>query len=848
MLAILCLMLSMAVIPVSAAENDFEAYCSFCDKTVVWQPVSESSTKLTDGHYFMSVFSGLTVTSQSIAKGKTVCLFLDNKAYTANKPIVVNNGGTLNIQGPGRLIGREGSSSTTTLGAFDVKSGGTVNVRNVDFDLEYVEARAGRVQNGGFMYIAGNVNLENCTMVNGRAAVSGGQLYITSTGVLNAKDTRIESGTAPKAPCVYSAGKVIVSGNTNIDNILFEPGVAPGEMFTVDGVYTGSIKLTLPADTKAGADIGNLINSGSIADANISITSAELNVAAEGNNLVTLLPPAATIGGTAFDSLDTALATATDGQTVALHRSAGDITVNKAITIDLNGCDLNSLTATDGVTIYVSDSKTADYTISDNDYGRIGSVSGNVNGLETSAIRYMQIAEDDGISYHALRLDVSSVSLRPKEAGMYFTSNFLGDEKLAPMVDTFGIIVNLVNAPDESTLQLDGHYTTFTADQFNGDTTATSSMVTGIMKKASELSVNQRNASIPICARPYLKLQSGEVLLGETKSISLREFMETANDQVAQLEETQKNSLLDMYFRFRSIMDQWNTEDIHSAWVAREDRSFRVLAITSSFGLNTTQFFREIAIAEGMEDATIARAYASGCTLQKHVTNMYDGIGIYDYSKNSTGKWTTRYETSLEYALDDEYWDIIYIQQSAAQSPILSSYNDANGNDYIDLLMAYVAPRAANPDVKYVWNMTWAYQGDSTQKVFAETFKGDQMAMYNACVNCVKEKVVGRTDFDAIIPSGTAIQNARTSYFGDTLTKDTYHLNNLGRVIAGYTMYATLTGKTAITEINLGPVNSGDVPTMLYLDDTDRQVIIEAVNNALANPWSVTPSSFPTNP
>ena len=57
MLTILCLMLSMAVIPVSAAENDFEAYCSFCDKTVVWQPVSESSTKLTDGHYFMSVFS-----------------------------------------------------------------------------------------------------------------------------------------------------------------------------------------------------------------------------------------------------------------------------------------------------------------------------------------------------------------------------------------------------------------------------------------------------------------------------------------------------------------------------------------------------------------------------------------------------------------------------------------------------------------------------------------------------------------------------------------------------------------------------------------------------------------------
>jgi hypothetical protein len=142
--------------------------------------------------------------------------------------------------------------------------------------------------------------------------------------------------------------------------------------------------------------------------------------------------------------------------------------------------------------------------------------------------------------------------------------------------------------------------------------------------------------------------------------------------------------------------------------------------------------------------------------------------------------------------------------------------------------------------------MTWAFQHDNTRKVFTETYKNDQMTMYNMILDCVKQKVVGRDDFDVIIPSGTAIQNARTSYFGDTLTKDTLHLNNLGRAIAAYTVWASLTGKP-LTEVNLGPVNCYDLPNDLVLSDSDRKVIIDAVNNAIATPFEVTPSAYPNN-
>ena len=269
-----------------------------------------------------------------------------------------------------------------------------------------------------------------------------------------------------------------------------------------------------------------------------------------------------------------------------------------------------------------------------------------------------------------------------------------------------------------------------------------------------------------------------------------------------------------------------------------DGKTLKLLAITSSFGLNTTQFLYDIAVAEGCTDVVVGRLYASGCTLEKHVAWSKDSTPGYTYTKNSTGQWETVEAANLKYGLQDEDWDIIFIQQSAAKAPLVDSYQD-----YIDQLMEFVQANKTNPNARFVWNMTWAYQGDSDQAVFTDTFKSDQMAMYNAIVEATKEKVLPRTDFAAIIPTGTAIQNARTSYFGDTLTKDTYHLNNLGRAIAGYTMYAVLTGQE-LTQINLGEVNSYDIKGSLILSDSDKQVIIEAVNAAIREPHQVTQSSY----
>lgn len=275
-----------------------------------------------------------------------------------------------------------------------------------------------------------------------------------------------------------------------------------------------------------------------------------------------------------------------------------------------------------------------------------------------------------------------------------------------------------------------------------------------------------------------------------------------------------------------------------------DGKTLKILAITSSFGLNTTQLLYDVAVAEGCTDVVVGRLYGSGCTLEKHVENANTNAAYYQYTKNDSGSWKTIEAASMEYGLKDEDWDIIFIQQSAAQAGIAFSYAD-----YIDQLMEYVHANKTNPKARFVWNMTWAYQGDSDQPVFVNTFKSNQMDMYNTIVDIVEEKIVPRTDFDRIIPTGTVIQNARTSAFGDNLCKDTYHLNNYGGILAAYGLYAVLTGQE-LTEIHLDAVAAcsngiaGADKILTPLTQNQKAIIIESVNNAIANPFEVTQSIY----
>ena len=260
-----------------------------------------------------------------------------------------------------------------------------------------------------------------------------------------------------------------------------------------------------------------------------------------------------------------------------------------------------------------------------------------------------------------------------------------------------------------------------------------------------------------------------------------------------------------------------------------DGKTLKLLAIGNSFTNNATQYLFDIAVAEGMTDVTVARLYIPSSTLQMHADNAVNDAPNYTYYKTTTGLWDTTENATLLQGLQDEDWDIIVLQQHSGRSGLPETFDG-----HLERLVDYVNQNKTNPDAKLVWHMAWAYQSDSDQSVFAE-YGRDQQVMYNAITTVAQQKILPNEAFCALIPAGTAIQNARTSSFGDTLTADGYHLNKMGKVIAAYTWYAVFAGKT-LDKLALTHASG------LGLSEGDRAIILESVNNALATPFAVTPS------
>ena len=262
-----------------------------------------------------------------------------------------------------------------------------------------------------------------------------------------------------------------------------------------------------------------------------------------------------------------------------------------------------------------------------------------------------------------------------------------------------------------------------------------------------------------------------------------------------------------------------------------DGKTLKVLAIGNSFSNNTTQYLYEIAAAEGVTEIFLGRLYIGACTLDRHMSNADSNKAAYTYYKNTAGTWEKTEATTLLYGLVDEDWDIITMQQASGESGQPASY------EVLPRLVEYVNQNKTNPNAKLVWHMTWAYQSDSTHADFP-VYGNRQDIMYEQILESNRRHILTNDAFVVTIPAGTAIQNARTSYLGDNLTADGYHLNDIGKVITGYLWYATFTGKT-LDKINL----TGTVGPVRMTEELN-QVIIESVNNALINPMEVTPSQY----
>ena len=261
-----------------------------------------------------------------------------------------------------------------------------------------------------------------------------------------------------------------------------------------------------------------------------------------------------------------------------------------------------------------------------------------------------------------------------------------------------------------------------------------------------------------------------------------------------------------------------------------QGKAINILFIGNSFSDDTEAYMVDILLNLGYTSINIGNLYIGGCSIDTHYSNITKNARAYDFRMRShNGKKYTEYETvsvggvkqTISFAIAYKNWDIISVQQASGESGKADTYANLNA------LVSEVRKQATNPDVEIVFNMTWAYQGDSTHAQFPD-YGSNQMTMYNAIVNAVQSEVEY-----TVVPNGTAIQNARTSLLGDTLTRDGYHLDlKVGRFIAGLTFVAKVTGED-ISDIDYMPGGMNQI---------QFAIVIESVSNALENPFAITES------
>lgn len=266
-----------------------------------------------------------------------------------------------------------------------------------------------------------------------------------------------------------------------------------------------------------------------------------------------------------------------------------------------------------------------------------------------------------------------------------------------------------------------------------------------------------------------------------------------------------------------------------SGFLGLSAETIRILAIGNSFSEDAVEnYLYDIAAADGTT-LVIGNMYKAGCSLETHWQNASANTADYSYRKiNEQGVKTTTGSFTIEQALTDENWDYITFQQVSQNSGMYSTYFP-----YLTDLIAYAKTKATNPEVKYALHATWAYQQNSDHSGFVN-YDNDQIEMYDAIVEATSRILSEMQDISLVIPTGTAIQNARTSFVGDNFCRDGYHLDTgIGRYTAACTWYEKITGNSVI----------GNTSAPASLTPLKIEIAQTAARNAVQTPDAVTDMS-----
>ena len=845
-------------------------YCQHCQNVVKWSALDTTTLKNTAGEYHMYLSSNYSGLQQQLKSDTKVCLDLYGNIWkSSQRALYLNTNAQLNLMdtvGGGYVEATTGVNNPTG-GLTVIKAGAVFNMYSGTLQLEEKYLANYGVGTGGIAYMNenGTFNLYGGTIQGIDLAKSeytlslnglGAAFYMNSSAQLNVYGGEIKSGTLAAdcvGACVYLHSKtaqVTVSGNGKIDDIYCN---YENDQVTISDSFTGKVNLSYP-DTITLAEnqvVGKAVNA-DLTDA-AATCGDEWTLAVSGDNLI-LTPNAIAIlyseSAQPFETLQNAVDAYDSGYIKLMRPTSENVTITKSLLLDTNGKDISGIvTVADGCTLSLKDSQTDDYTIANDGYGKL-TATGNIKAAEG----YLLVNEEGQLSAHKYEVAITAMTLRAADAGIYYKSSFLGDEKVAAAVESFGVALSVIDVPDEKNFDTKCAASLFTGFESgaNGNAAA-STLLTGIMKNTNTDATNGRNMAMTIYGRPYVKTADG-YLFGEAVSRNLKDQLLAIDGMVDELSGSQLHAIKEFYHKFETNLNEMNLPNI-----AKEaaDTTLKILGIGNSYTHDSMWMLGAIYKAEKNQNVELGIAYYGGCRLDQHVSFYNDNAAVYEYNHYNpeTGKWTTTKNMTLAQIINATDWDMVSMQQGSSKSGVESTYNSD-----IQTIQKFVKKDLGYTPT-FFWNMTWSYpevdiptdnytlDNAPNASAFKNTYNSDQVYMYNMITQTVQNKIVPDSTFRWVMPVGTAVQNAKSSYMTDyNLYRDYTHLNDYARLLAGYTWFCRLEGVPADTfKLNYIPdaltktyTQAGDIA----LSEAMMNVLEESVRNACETPFSVTPSQY----
>ena len=269
---------------------------------------------------------------------------------------------------------------------------------------------------------------------------------------------------------------------------------------------------------------------------------------------------------------------------------------------------------------------------------------------------------------------------------------------------------------------------------------------------------------------------------------------------------------------------------------APRDTTLRVLCIGNSFSLDGSTLLPQLLVDAGVSTRKfqIYAAIYAGASLE-YWDNMRATDAPLPYIYNMGGslfklenkQWT------LRTLLQNQPWDVVVIQQASPKSNLPNTYHP-----YMSRLNEYIHQECMNKQVHVAWQLTWSYPETATSgPIDEEGWREIAMIANQKCHD------VG---ISTIIPSGTAIQNARTTSLrqdSNALTRDGLHLSlGVGRYIAAMSWYESICrpiyGKSIIGMPVSQAIKDCDRGKEGFQEITDENYLIcqQCVKEAISDP------------